>query len=233
MSNKKKWSDEQLTNAVKNNFSISGVLKTFGILPKGRHYINVKKHIKQLNLDTSHFTGRGHLKGKTHNWNIKIPLEQILIENSTYSSATDLKKRLIKDGIFKNECSICGQKPIWNGKPLNMILDHKNGINDDNRLENLRLICRHCDSQLPTYCGRNIKHVKKVEIYKEPKPKLRKVFNRPNKEELELLVKKNPFTSIGKMYGVSDNAVRKWCKYENVDFKNIRTKYKRENVLSN
>jgi predicted Zn-ribbon and HTH transcriptional regulator len=40
----------------------------------------------------------------------------------------------------------------------------------------------------------------------------RKVKNRPSKEELEKLVHENPMTKLGEMFGVSDNAVKKWCK---------------------
>ena len=36
--------------------------------------------------------------------------------------------------------------------------------------------------------------------------------NRPNKEELYMLITTKPFTEIGRMYGVTDNAIRKWCK---------------------
>ena len=33
-----------------------------------------------------------------------------------------------------------------------------------------------------------------------------------SKEELLQLIKEKPFTEIGRMYGVTDNAIRKWCK---------------------
>ena len=66
------------------------------------------------------------------------------------------KKRLEKDG-HGTHCSICGQLPKWNGKALVLVLDHENGIKDDNRKENLRFVCPNCNSQLPTFCARNRK----------------------------------------------------------------------------
>ena len=56
---------------------------------------------------------------------------------------------------FWGSCACCGIEAIWNGKPMPLILDHINGINDDNRLENLRFVCSNCDSQLDTYKARN------------------------------------------------------------------------------
>ena len=53
-------------------------------------------------------------------------------------------------------CSICNQHPFWNNKPMIMILDHINGIPDDWRIENLRLVCANCNTQLPTYMSKNI-----------------------------------------------------------------------------
>lgn len=55
---------------------------------------------------------------------------------------------------------------------------------------------------------------------------------RPSKEELLVLILENPFTHIGKMYGVSDNAIRKWCKsyglpYKKNDIKEIIQKESR------
>lgn len=36
--------------------------------------------------------------------------------------------------------------------------------------------------------------------------------SKPTKEELSELIFKKSFVEIGKMYGISDNAIRKWCK---------------------
>ena len=45
---------------------------------------------------------------------------------------------------------------------------------------------------------------------------LHRIVNRPDREQLKQLIRSTPFTIIGKQYGVSDNAVRKWCRYENL-----------------
>lgn len=52
-------------------------------------------------------------------------------------------------------CEICGLEGVWQNKPLTLIIDHINGNPYDCRLENLRFVCPNCDSQLPTYKGRN------------------------------------------------------------------------------
>lgn len=83
-------------------------------------------------------------------------LDYFLVENFTYKASNKIKKLLLKEGIFKNCCSICGQKGSWNNKPLILQLDHINGINSDNRLENLRLLCPNCHSQTHTYAGKNV-----------------------------------------------------------------------------
>lgn len=40
---------------------------------------------------------------------------------------------------------------------------------------------------------------------------LSRKVERPSREELKQLIRTIPFTKIGKMFGVSDNAIRKWC----------------------
>ena len=91
---------------------------------------------------------------KNYSRKIKIPLKDILVPNSHYSRSS-LKKRLYDEGIKCKKCELCGQGEEWNGKHMSLILDHINGIWNDNRLENLRIVCPNCNATLPTHCGKN------------------------------------------------------------------------------
>lgn len=84
----------------------------------------------------------------------QTPLCELLVEESE-SERGHLKKRLLKEGLLRNECYECGALPIWNGKPLTIQLEHINGTNNDNRIENLSMLCPNCHSQTDTYAGRN------------------------------------------------------------------------------
>ena len=99
---------------------------------------------------------RGVKLGRAPKWDDKFPLSAVLVEDSTYPRHC-LKKRIIAEHLLKYTCAICEQPPEWQGKPMPLILDHINGVNNDNRLENLRFVCSNCDTQLPTYKSRNKK----------------------------------------------------------------------------
>lgn len=77
------------------------------------------------------------------------------MEHSTYRTTSHLKARLLKEGLLINRCSACGSPPLWQGKPLVLILDHVNGDRADNRIDNLRLLCPNCNSQQATFAGKN------------------------------------------------------------------------------
>lgn len=152
----RKYTDEQFIEAVKNNFTIRGVLKSLRLAPAGGSYKIFYRSIKSLNIDISHFTGKAHLKGKPRQFSIpnKIPLTEILIVNSTYTCTSSLRKRLIKEEYLENICSECGINE-WRGVKLSLHLDHIDGNNINNQIENLRLLCPNCHSLTSTYCGKN------------------------------------------------------------------------------
>ena len=134
--------NEQFIEAVKNSISISETLKALNI--RTTNYRLFHSTAKELNVSTIHFLGQKHMKGKTNDVR-KIKLSEILIKNSTYGSHK-LKLRLIKEGVFKNQCSICNIL-LWQGKQLSLHLDHINGIHIDNTITNIRLLCPNCHSQ--------------------------------------------------------------------------------------
>lgn len=149
---------DQLTLAVDTSTSISGVLRLLNLKPAGGNHAQIKKYIEEYDLKTDHMTGQGWCVGEKRGYLVKghtIPLEDILVENSSYSS-NRLRKRLIKENIKKNHCEICFLAD-WLGLPISLELDHINGNHKDNRLANLRILCPNCHAQTPTYRGRNIK----------------------------------------------------------------------------
>lgn len=150
---------KELEVLVKTCDSFAKILKYFDLINKGGNVKTLRRRLDEDKIDYSHIPkgidsnkGRRFVKEKT-------PLTEVLIENSTFNRG-HLKMRLLDEKILENKCSICGLQTSWNNQPIIMILDHINGIPNDNRLENLRLVCPNCNSQLATFAGKNTKWAK-------------------------------------------------------------------------
>jgi hypothetical protein len=148
--------DDEFRELVASEKTYTGVLRRFGLGHKGSNSVSVRKRCDLLGINREHFEG-----SRTCNINNPAqPLAEILVEHSAYSRS-HLKERLIKAGRLKNECSICGLGSTWNGRPIQMRLDHINGVGNDCRFDNLRMVCPNCDSQLDTFGSRN---KRKIEV---------------------------------------------------------------------
>lgn len=147
--------DEQFVSILKNSTTISEVLFKLGYSVKGNSwgYSQVKQRMTDLNLDFSIFKGKNSIYKNTA---AKAVTPEMLFRNNCKHNRNVLRRYIIKNELISYKCSICGLT-TWNNKTISLELDHINGINNDNRLENLRFLCPNCHSQTTTYGSRNSK----------------------------------------------------------------------------
>lgn len=105
----------------------------------------LKKRIKKINIDTSHFKSRCLSDYDT---------SDILTKNSRRGRNT-VRGYILREKLIPYQCAFCGNTGEWLGKTMSLELDHINGINDDHRLENLRFLCPNCHATTDTYCNKN------------------------------------------------------------------------------
>jgi len=249
-----KISKESIIQTINESNSIGEVISKLGLnVIAGGGYRTFKQRVVEENIDITTLTERS----KKRKINNLLELEDIFVRNSLYRGVNQrLKKMLIQRFGFEDKCKLCGIDSKWNGKELSLQLDHINGVNNDNRIENLRILCPNCHSQTETYCGKAKKFkktllkidpslfkevmsgntiigaskifkvspstiFKAIKYYKIPYVCKTRDFDSFNavrkficdKETLEKLVKENPMTSVGRIFGVSDNAIRKRCRH--------------------
>lgn len=157
MAHKKSWSDEQLREIVPNVKSLRAVIKQLGLIPAGGNYVQVARRIKELAIDTSHFTGKAWNAGWKFDPRPPVqPLDQLLVKTS-YVQSHKLKQRLYVHGLKLPVCELCGWAQVSADGRIPLELDHINGVHTDNRIENLRILCPNCHSLQPTHRGKNKK----------------------------------------------------------------------------
>lgn len=210
------YNKNELIEIVSNSFSYAEVISKLGYSTNsGRNQDTLKKRLEHYGISTEHFTYRPTKR----DWSD----EEIFCENSKVSQ-NKLRRVFKSKHEIPYQCAVCGLPPFWNNQSLTLTLDHINGKNKDNRLENLRWICPNCDRQLDTYGTKNKKKLEKgiilssgnyeedyVVLQLETKKKTNIVI--PTREELKkkLWELKN-YTQIANYFNVSTTQIRRWCR---------------------
>lgn len=232
-----RYDETQVRQAVASSCSLTEVLRRLGLRPAGGNHQTLRRLIERYQISTAHFRPdwirRGPRPGGA------VPLSDVLVEHCTYSRKR-LKQRLYETGLKRRRCELCGQTEVWLGRSMSLILDHINGVPTDNRLANLRIVCPNCAATLETHCGRKNRIVVDPRncLYcgaefrpnyesqrycsracgvhsagpRRPKPEIRKVV-RPSYADLMVDVHLMSCVAVGRKYGVSDKAVRKWIRW--------------------
>lgn len=215
-----------LREAVEASTTKAEVLLTLGLIPAGGNYKALREKCEKFGISTENL-GRNYDYLADFGRLASIPDELVFCENSTYSNRANIKKRLVRDHGFEYECVECGLGDEWNGKSIMLTLEHKNGVRNDHRLENLCFLCPNCHSQTDTYAGRNLRQgrtcadcgirmSKNLKLCPQgcdktavrPRPEREKITWLPT-ADLTALVAEHGYSKAGRILGVSDNAIRK------------------------
>lgn len=221
---------DELKEMVKSSSSRSDILRKLDCRCTHFYLKKLDKQLENLDIDKEHLYSSSRFVCKNNKMSGKAKPISLLLTINSSCQRTYLKNRLIKENYLENKCNICGQLPEWKNKKLVMVLDHINGIYNDNRLENLRLLCPNCNSQTDTFSGRknkiiiNCKECNEI-ISKHSNSGLcrnciskyrsqiaRKIKNRPSLDILLKQVEEIGYRGTGRFYNVTYNTIQKWIR---------------------
>ncbi|MGF1428856.1 HNH endonuclease [Kitasatospora sp. LaBMicrA B282] len=149
------YTRELLETAVAQCTTVAGVVRLLQQRQAGGTHAHIGRRIKQFGIDTSHFTGQAHNRGKRLGPR-RTPAELLrrLPPDSRRIPGARLRTMLVLLGR-PERCEGCGTPPTWHGRPLTLEVDHIDGDWLNNQERNLRLLCPNCHATTETYCGRN------------------------------------------------------------------------------
>jgi transposase len=224
------FTEPQLREAIAASVSLADAIRRIGLRPSGGNHVTVRRYAERWRIPIEHLRiGGTYPRGGRK----PTPLEEVLVRGSTYHRA-GLKRRLYETSLKTPLCELCGQSEEWRGSRMALILDHVNGDATDNRLANLRIVCPNCNATLATHCGRNkprgrpaIPCLQCGDSFRPRKQdqrfcsqacssahtgRLSRRADRPPLEVLLSLVAAEGYEAVGRHFGVSGNAIRKWLR---------------------
>lgn len=145
-------SESELRQAVARSISVAGVLRFLQRPGDSRLRALFPQLTNAYGIDTSHFLGQAHRRGKPGPTPVKRPEDLLVTRSGGRRTRTALLRRALREIGVPEECAECGTGPEWLGDPMTLEVDHISGDWSDDRRENLRLLCPNCHAITDTWC---------------------------------------------------------------------------------
>lgn len=221
------WEEKKLRKIVENSLSVAECLKKLGLVARGRNFETFRNKVKKWSIDVAHFDPKASQKAR-----LQFQFKQTVSDGEVFCKNSKVSQHCLvvryKRISPPEKCSSCNTGLTYNNLPLTLQLDHTNGDSKDNRLENLRWLCPNCHSQTETYGTKG----KRFNVRTKPKPnkgRIGKGSQNPKSRKVDYVAvinkyeELNSYLGTAKIFGISDNAVKKIIKrYSVVNSETVR-----------
>lgn len=125
--------EREFINTINNSYYLKDVVKKMGCSLNNKTIKKIKMKMDELNININDFSSSKD-----------IPLET----NNIKKNNKEIKRQLLEKNLIENKCQSCKIGNMWNGRLLSLKLDYNNGNSNDKNLDNMRLLCPNCFTQI-------------------------------------------------------------------------------------
>ena len=125
--------EREFINTINNSYYLKDIVKKMGCSLNNKTIKKIKMKMDELNININDFSSSKD-----------IPLESHNIKKNN----KEIKEQLLEKDLIENKCQSCKIGDMWNGRLLSLKLDYNNGNQNDKNLDNMRLLCPNCFTQI-------------------------------------------------------------------------------------